>query len=99
MDVIDNAIQLLLEEGWIRGAAHTSMGYCLAGALTAGWVNTGERDHKMNAAFHAVIEELGTSGLSYWNDHTARDRDDVVELLKLANERADLAIERGETWI
>lgn len=96
MDVIDNAIQLLLEEGWIRGASHTSMGYCLTGALTEGWINTGEGDHKMNVAFQAVINELGSSGLSYWNDHMARDRDHVLEVLKLANERVDLAIERGE---
>jgi hypothetical protein len=33
MKLIDKAIELLRDEGWIRGAAHSPEGFCLMGAL------------------------------------------------------------------
>lgn len=38
-----------------------------------------------------IIELMGRQdlGIEYWNDHYARDADEVIEVLKLANERLD----------
>jgi hypothetical protein len=94
MQLIDKAIELLQDEGWIRGASHTSMGYCLSGALTDGWILTGQSEKEFHWALRAVMYEVARPGLTYWNDHIARDRDHVLEVLKLAGERVDLEGER-----
>lgn len=95
MELIDSTIQLIQEKGWVRGAAHTRQGFCLVGAMHTVWCNTGEGEDELHVAMLAVIAVLGRVDVTIWNDHEARDVDHVLEVLKLANERADL---EARTW-
>lgn len=105
MRLIDKAIELLQDHGWIRYAAHTENGFCVMGAMMRAACMTQSSGRDLCAAYEALRNEIGPYGaigpaqliLHFWNDDPylgPRDADEVIEKLKLANERLDLEGER-----
>ena len=106
-EVIDRAIEVLREKGWVRGSLYDPITgrFCLNGALgVATGLLDADNHHlgglthpdewaRRTAAFHdaqqAIVAHVGTT-VPHWNDHKARDVDEVIEVLKLAGERLDL---------
>jgi len=90
-ELIDKAIEILERDGWCRGMFTDSEGrHCAIGALTAAQHEMGNiYPSEVSAVMlrmELVLEaELGqTTLLTQWNDKTAKDRDDVIRVLRLA---------------
>jgi hypothetical protein len=106
MQLIDKAIELLQEHGWIRYAAHTENGFCVMGAMMRAACMTQSSGRDLHDAYEAlgrvITPGYGSIGpaqliLHFWNDDPhlgPRDADEVIEKLKLAGERLDLEAER-----
>lgn len=109
MELIDRAIGFL-HEGWVRGAAHTTEGYCVLGALHAAAnyqdrllssTEAQQRNADLDWARAAVLEQIRRTtphvgDIAVWNDRYAEDADEVIGVLKLANEQVDTTRERME---
>lgn len=98
MKLIDKAIELLRERGWIRGAEHTYQGFCLRGALRTAANLTASSCQSSAAAYgwaeraceERIYQLRGTRmSIPAWNDNYAADVDEVIGLLKLAGEDLD----------
>jgi hypothetical protein len=89
MQLIDRIIKLLQEDGWIKGKARSPEGWCLMGAMQEAWLDTGGVEEELRVAVRAIRSLTETPDLTYWNDFIARDADHVLEVLKLAGEKAD----------
>lgn len=106
MDLIDRAIGYL-HEGWIRGSARTTKGYCVLGALHAAanypdrLVDSTEAQQNhadIDLARAAILKQIRRDlphvhDIAMWNDEYAADADEVLEVLKLASERVDAEME------
>lgn len=89
MQLIDRVIKLLQDDGWIKGRSRSAEGWCLMGAIQEAWLDTEGGEEELRSAMRAIISLTKSSDLPYWNDFIARDADHVLEVLKLAGEKAD----------
>lgn len=98
---LDKAIEVLHEKGWVRGMLRAQDGrVCAVGALVEAAKlsapllyssEPGQAMQLMNAAERLMHEQLlqrgeRFDGVMTWNDYTARDVDEVIEVMKLARE-------------
>jgi hypothetical protein len=101
MELVEKAIGELRERGWVRGELMDDFGrVCLLGALQVAQttVNCTQQNEVVLEAYRILLERYGYDkfdSVEDWNDNYADSVDDVIELLKLAGERVDLAAERS----
>lgn len=102
MELVERAIAELRERGWVRCELMDDFGrVCLLGALqvAATTVDCTQHNQVVLEAYRVLLEKHGYDkfdSVEDWNDNHAKDVDEVIELLKLAGERVDLAAERAE---
>lgn len=97
--LIERAIELIREYGWIRYANSNQNGYCMDGALAAAArenlaeVDSNEQRYERYRQLSQVrqqVEEILLSrchaSIIDFNDDICRDADEAIEVLKLAND-------------
>ena len=85
-DVLHRAADLIERRGWRQGAARMSNRHCYC-ALDALEAVCSDRPGQV-AAFSVLIDTLGVSSLTGWNDTPGRTKAEVVAAFRDAAERA-----------
>jgi hypothetical protein len=71
------AVHVIEQRGWHQGALEELNGeLCIVAALCA------TRLEGVEAAYHELVNELGSSQLSDWNDAAGRTKDEVIAALR-----------------
>lgn len=82
--LLNDAADLIEEEGWIQGEEHNSGGYCAIGALKR--ISGSEWPHITKAHIVAVgaLSSRVASPIVDWNDAPGRTKEEVVNTLREA---------------
>jgi hypothetical protein len=97
-NIYDNAIEYIHEHGWARGKFQNEKGeVCIAGAINRSALQlygTRINESEFDLISYILEREFGNQywgSITNWNDHLAKDVDEVIGVLKLASEEYELA--------
>lgn len=94
--IIEKAITIIEDKGWIQGSIGTDdNGYCVMGALDKAWHQLGSYGGALaisdakNSILHEINKDRSNEkifSLSYWNDSSARTKEEVLSKMRAACE-------------
>lgn len=95
VDILIGTKDVLEKEGWVQGNFNTPKGYCIIGAFNKSFADLDGLPDDYNTysiatryASDCCVEQYGYVSLIGWNDQDNRVKEDVLNLLDCAIEKA-----------
>jgi hypothetical protein len=90
-DVIKGAIDLIQNEGWVKGALYEeNVGYCVLGAMSkitfgiADYTGAWSDSHLFDIAYNRIRKGCGENSIIDFNDDPATTKEDVMHAMNAA---------------